>query len=164
MAPGQPSRCRASIPCSCLLSPPCRCSCSPITPPSPKAPTSTSPATSPNPSRWNDDDVRLAPFIFLPRAKRGRGGTPPHPAEGRREDKLRGGGGSERDAHQLPPPVLRTTSPTQCMRRGGKLRAMNADSYKRAAAERALGYVESGMRLGLGTGSTAEVFLELLAE
>jgi len=41
---------------------------------------------------------------------------------------------------------------------------MNADSYKRAAAERALGFVESGMRLGLGTGTTAEIFLELLAE
>ena len=41
---------------------------------------------------------------------------------------------------------------------------MNADSYKRAAAERALSFVESGMRLGLGTGTTAEIFLELLAE
>src|SRR3954470_8882958 len=34
---------------------------------------------------------------------------------------------------------------------------------KRAAALRALKFVESGMRLGLGTGSTAEIFLELLA-
>jgi ribose 5-phosphate isomerase A len=41
---------------------------------------------------------------------------------------------------------------------------MNADTYKRAAAERALAFVESGMRLGLGTGTTAEIFLELLAE
>lgn len=41
---------------------------------------------------------------------------------------------------------------------------MNADTYKRAAAERAIGFVESGMRLGLGTGTTAEIFLELLAE
>jgi ribose 5-phosphate isomerase A len=41
---------------------------------------------------------------------------------------------------------------------------VNADSFKRAAAEKALSYVESGMRLGLGTGSTAEIFLELLAE
>jgi len=41
---------------------------------------------------------------------------------------------------------------------------MNADTYKRAAAEQALGFVESGMRLGLGTGTTAEIFLELLAE
>ncbi len=35
---------------------------------------------------------------------------------------------------------------------------------KRAAAQRALGFVEPGMKLGLGTGSTAEIFLELLAE
>ncbi|HLY04172.1 MAG TPA: ribose-5-phosphate isomerase RpiA [Rhizomicrobium sp.] len=41
---------------------------------------------------------------------------------------------------------------------------MNADLYKRAAAERALDFIESGMRLGLGTGTTAEIFLELLAE
>jgi ribose 5-phosphate isomerase A len=41
---------------------------------------------------------------------------------------------------------------------------MNADTYKRAAATKALDYVETGMRLGLGTGTTAEIFLELLAE
>ena len=41
---------------------------------------------------------------------------------------------------------------------------MNADLYKRAAAERALTFVENGMRLGLGTGTTVEIFLELLAE
>ena len=41
---------------------------------------------------------------------------------------------------------------------------MNADTLKRAAAERALDYVQSGMRLGLGTGTTAEIFLECLAE
>jgi ribose 5-phosphate isomerase A len=41
---------------------------------------------------------------------------------------------------------------------------MNADAFKRAAAGKALDYVESGMRLGLGTGTTAEIFLELLAE
>ncbi len=35
---------------------------------------------------------------------------------------------------------------------------------KRAAAARALEYVTDGMKLGLGTGSTAEAFLELLAE
>ena len=34
---------------------------------------------------------------------------------------------------------------------------------KRAAGQRALDYVESGMKLGLGTGSTAEAFLEVLA-
>jgi ribose 5-phosphate isomerase A len=38
------------------------------------------------------------------------------------------------------------------------------DGLKRAAAARALSYVETGMKLGLGTGSTAEIFLELLAE
>jgi ribose 5-phosphate isomerase A len=35
---------------------------------------------------------------------------------------------------------------------------------KRAAAARALDYVQPGMRLGLGSGSTAKVFVELLAE
>jgi ribose 5-phosphate isomerase A len=35
---------------------------------------------------------------------------------------------------------------------------------KRAAAVRALDFVKDGMKLGLGTGSTAEAFLELLAE
>jgi ribose 5-phosphate isomerase A len=37
------------------------------------------------------------------------------------------------------------------------------DSLKREAAARALEFVTSGMKLGLGTGSTAEAFLELLA-
>src|SRR5271165_5122328 len=41
---------------------------------------------------------------------------------------------------------------------------MTADSYKRSAAARAIDFVRSGMRLGLGTGSTAEHFVELLAE
>jgi ribose 5-phosphate isomerase A len=40
---------------------------------------------------------------------------------------------------------------------------MNVDAYKRAAAARALEFVRSGMRLGLGTGSTAAVFIDLLA-
>lgn len=39
-----------------------------------------------------------------------------------------------------------------------------ADKAKRAAAARALELVEDGMKLGLGTGSTAKVFVELLAE
>lgn len=39
---------------------------------------------------------------------------------------------------------------------------MSVDSYKLAAAQRALGFVEPRMRLGLGTGSTASVFVELL--
>jgi len=41
---------------------------------------------------------------------------------------------------------------------------MNADELKRQAAARALAFVEPGMRLGLGTGSTARHFVELLAE
>ena len=39
---------------------------------------------------------------------------------------------------------------------------MSAESYKLAAARRALEFVEPGMRLGLGTGSTAQRFVELL--
>src|ERR1700730_7231054 len=41
---------------------------------------------------------------------------------------------------------------------------MSADSYKRAAAARAIDFVRSGMRLGLGTGSTARPFVDLLGE
>jgi ribose 5-phosphate isomerase A len=40
---------------------------------------------------------------------------------------------------------------------------MDAEAYKRAAAARALDFVRDGMRLGLGTGSTAKHFVELLA-
>ena len=40
---------------------------------------------------------------------------------------------------------------------------MSVESYKLAAARRALEFVEPGMRLGLGTGSTAARFVELLA-
>ena len=36
-------------------------------------------------------------------------------------------------------------------------------SLKRAAAVRALEFVQPGMKLGLGTGSTAEAFLDVLA-
>lgn len=38
------------------------------------------------------------------------------------------------------------------------------NAMKRAAAARALDFVKDGMKLGLGTGSTADLFLELLAE
>lgn len=38
------------------------------------------------------------------------------------------------------------------------------DMLKRQVAARALDFVEDGMRLGLGTGSTARIFVELLAE
>jgi ribose 5-phosphate isomerase A len=41
---------------------------------------------------------------------------------------------------------------------------MDIDTQKRAAAARALELVEDGMWLGLGTGSTARHFVELLAE
>jgi ribose 5-phosphate isomerase A len=40
---------------------------------------------------------------------------------------------------------------------------MQTDALKHAAAAKALDYVTNGMKLGLGTGSTAEVFLDLLA-
>jgi ribose 5-phosphate isomerase A len=40
---------------------------------------------------------------------------------------------------------------------------MNVDVSKQAAAARAVELVRSGMRLGLGTGSTAQAFVELLA-
>src|SRR3979409_605899 len=41
---------------------------------------------------------------------------------------------------------------------------MDVEGQNRAAAARALEYVRDGMRLGLGTGSTAKHFVELLAE
>ncbi|HEV3395775.1 MAG TPA: ribose-5-phosphate isomerase RpiA [Xanthobacteraceae bacterium] len=41
---------------------------------------------------------------------------------------------------------------------------MDADAYKRKAAAGALEFVRAGMRLGLGTGSTAGHFIDLLAE
>ena len=42
--------------------------------------------------------------------------------------------------------------------------ATDVDGFKRDAAARALDFVRPGMRLGLGTGSTAAHFVELLAE
>ncbi|WP_300158388.1 ribose-5-phosphate isomerase RpiA [Bradyrhizobium sp.] len=41
---------------------------------------------------------------------------------------------------------------------------MNMDELKRQAAARAIEQVDNGMRLGLGTGSTAKHFVELLGE
>jgi ribose 5-phosphate isomerase A len=41
---------------------------------------------------------------------------------------------------------------------------MDVESFKHAAATRALDFVEPGMRLGLGTGSTAAHFIDLLSE
>jgi ribose 5-phosphate isomerase A len=40
---------------------------------------------------------------------------------------------------------------------------MTQDAYKKAAAEAALAYVEPGMIVGIGTGSTANHFIDLLA-
>ncbi len=40
---------------------------------------------------------------------------------------------------------------------------MSTDAYKREAAAAALDFVEPGMRVGLGTGTTSAIFLELLA-
>ena len=42
--------------------------------------------------------------------------------------------------------------------------ASDIDAEKRCAAERAVAYVEVGMALGLGTGSTAAHVVRLLAE
>src|SRR5262249_52439505 len=41
---------------------------------------------------------------------------------------------------------------------------MDIEAFKRAASARALEFVRPGMRLGLGTGSAARHFVELLAE
>jgi ribose 5-phosphate isomerase A len=41
---------------------------------------------------------------------------------------------------------------------------MDVDAQKRAAAARALDFVRNGMRVGLGTGSTAKHFVDLLSE
>lgn len=41
--------------------------------------------------------------------------------------------------------------------------ALSQDDLKRMAAAKAVEYITDGMKLGLGTGSTAEIFLELLA-
>src|SRR5580704_1885991 len=41
--------------------------------------------------------------------------------------------------------------------------AIDRDTLKRAAAERAIAEVQDGMVLGLGSGSTAEIAVELLA-
>lgn len=41
---------------------------------------------------------------------------------------------------------------------------MSADEWKQAAAERAILHVQSGMKIGLGTGSTAAKFVDLLGQ
>ena len=40
---------------------------------------------------------------------------------------------------------------------------MSSDNYKKLAAEAALEYVQSGMVLGVGTGFTANFFIDALA-
>src|SRR5271154_7087984 len=51
---------------------------------------------------------------------------------------------------------------TRAARATGIYLLVNPDELKRQAAARALDYVASGMKLGLGTGSTARHFVELL--
>ena len=59
----------------------------------------------------------------------------------------------------------RPTSPVACRRRLlGRHLQVNMDELKRQAAGRALEFVRDGMKLGLGTGSTAKHFVELLGE
>src|SRR5205823_2647849 len=51
-----------------------------------------------------------------------------------------------------------------CSRSASYRLPMDAETYKRQAAAGALDFVEPGMRLGLGTGSTARPFVELLGQ
>ena len=46
----------------------------------------------------------------------------------------------------------------------GGIQHVDMDGLKRQAAARALEHVQDGMKLGLGTGSTAKHFVELLGE
>src|SRR5690349_21863294 len=46
----------------------------------------------------------------------------------------------------------------------GRMSRVDIDALKRQAAARALEHVRDGMKLGLGTGSTAKHFVELLGE
>jgi ribose 5-phosphate isomerase A len=56
---------------------------------------------------------------------------------------------------------VRIANPRQPSRQG---LPMDVEAQKRAAAARAIEFVHSGMRIGLGTGSTAWHFVELLGE
>src|ERR1700682_2303315 len=57
------------------------------------------------------------------------------------------------------------TSPQTSLRSPDFLQpTMDIEAQKRAAAARAVDFVRPGMRLGLGSGSTAKHFVELLAE
>src|SRR4051794_24504554 len=48
--------------------------------------------------------------------------------------------------------------------RGEGIRVMTADLWKQQAAARALTYVADGMKVGLGTGSTAAKFVVLVGQ
>src|SRR5262245_9545754 len=50
----------------------------------------------------------------------------------------------------------------RCGQRAAPGRIMTTDAFKQQAAERALTLVEDGMTLGLGTGSTAARFVDLI--
>jgi ribose 5-phosphate isomerase A len=60
----------------------------------------------------------------------------------------------------MPPPGIAGA----CRQRRGFVENVNMDELKRQAAARALEQVRDGMKLGLGTGSTAKHFVELLGE
>jgi ribose 5-phosphate isomerase A len=53
-------------------------------------------------------------------------------------------------------------SPKYDAKAGSTLSLSQSESWKQAAAERALAFVKPGMKLGLGTGSTARHFVDLL--
>src|SRR6185312_8445628 len=63
--------------------------------------------------------------------------------------------------HPVPPPQG-WRGP--CGAGAGTIQSMTADRYKRQAAEHAIALVEDGMALGLGTGSTAAHFVDLIGQ
>ena len=66
--------------------------------------------------------------------------------------------------YQSPPITARQAGTPQTGQLAASTLAMDIEAQKRAAAARAVEYVRPGMRLGLGTGSTARHFVVLLAE
>lgn len=95
------------------------------------------------------------------------GGTFSHRASVCHEKAVKGGGSSLRSCCGIGDGRLRIllldgTEGGKDAR--GDERRMAAESLKIAAAERALAYVEPRMRLGLGTGSTAARFVDLLGQ
>src|SRR5205807_125650 len=71
--------------------------------------------------------------------------------------------GSEAFYEAVPAPSRAPATRVWLHPRPRSVSTMDADAYKRQAAARALDFVSAGMRLGLGTGSTAAHFIELLA-